>query len=142
MGGRLAEDLIFNMQTTGASNDIITATDIAYRIVCEFGMSSQLGPVSYGSVTSEHQDGISPTRMLSEQTRREINLEVQEIISSCCRETAEKLKQHNTFLHMLAESLLANETLDGEEIDIVYRCYVNQKSIEEDQQASKTRRNT
>jgi len=142
MGGRLAEALIFNVQTTGASNDIITATDIAYRIVCDFGMSSQLGPVSYGPATSEYQHGISPVSMLSEQTRREINLEVQTIITSCCRETTEQLKQHNTFLHMLAESVLANETLDGEEIDIVYRCYLNQKSIEEEQQTSKTRRDT
>ena len=79
--------------------------------------------------------------MLSEETLREINQEVRQLITQCCQETANILKRNNIFLHMLAESLLANETLDGEEIDIVYRCYTNQKSIEDEQhQTSKMRR--
>lgn len=141
MGGRLAEDLIFSMQTTGASNDIVTATDIAYRIVCDFGMSKQLGPISYSTVSSDYSNETSHPNMLSEETLREINQEVRQLITQCCQETANILKRNNIFLHMLAESLLANETLDGEEIDIVYRCYTNQKSIEDEQhQTSKMRR--
>ena len=132
MGGRLAEELIFSLQTTGASNDIITATDIAYRIVCDFGMSKEMGPISYSVVSSDYNTEKSHANMLSEQTLREINLDVKKLIEECCQETTELLKGHNLFLHMLAESLLANETLDGDEIDIVYRCYLNQKSIEKE----------
>ncbi|MEE4166018.1 MAG: ATP-dependent zinc metalloprotease FtsH [Desulfocapsaceae bacterium] len=142
MGGRLAEELIFNVQTTGAGNDIITATDIAYRIVCDFGMSGQLGPVSYSGVSSAYQGESAHPHMLSEQTLREINLEVKNLIDECCRKTSEILEKHNTFLHMLAESVLANETLDGEEIDIVYRCYSNQKSIEKEYQLDEKTRET
>ncbi len=140
MGGRLAEHAIFSLQTTGASNDILTATDIAYRIICDFGMSEKLGPISYSSCSAGYGDEPSCNTMLSEQTLREINLEVKHLVAKCCQEATEILREHNTFLHMLAESLLANETLDGDEIDIVYRCYTNQKSMENEHSLTSTRR--
>ena len=134
LAGRCAENLIFNLQTTGASNDISSATDIAYRIICDFGMSSKLGPISYRNSRGD-TDAAQPFHtLLSEAALREINLEVKQLISGCYEETSELLKEHNLFLHMIAEALLVNETLDQEEVDIVHRCYLNQKKVEREQQ--------
>ena len=133
MGGRLAEELIFGQQTTGASNDILSATIIAGRLVCEFGMSVNLGPVSYNveQLSAYHPSRIE--RTLSEQTRREIDQEISQIITECSKETAELIRKNTDLLHMIAEALMANETLDSEEVDIVHRCYLNQKSMKSSQ---------
>lgn len=125
MGGRLAEELIFNQRTTGASNDLLAATNIASRLACEFGMSDVLGPVAYGEyLTEDSAAAVKPKRFSSEHTLREIDTEVKRIVSECCSETSDLLKKHNVLLHMIAEALLINETLDGDELDIVYRCYI------------------
>ena len=134
LGGRLAEELIFGRLTTGASNDLLGATRIAHRLVCEFGMSEQLGPVSRMGNGPDHGDGASGGFwQQSEQTRREIDMEILRIVQHCYEDAKELLKAHDELLHMLAESLLAHETLDGEEVDIVYRCYLNHRQIEETQ---------
>lgn len=134
LGGRLAEELIFGRLTTGASNDLLGATRIAHRLVCEFGMSEQLGPVSRMGNGPPDGDGASGGFwQQSEQTRREIDMEILRIVQHCYEEAKELLKAHDELLHMLAESLLAHETLDGEEVDIVYRCYLNHRHIEEHQ---------
>jgi len=134
LGGRLAEELIFGRLTTGASNDLLGATRIAHRLVCEFGMSEQLGPVSRIGNGPDHGDGASGGFwQQSEQTRREIDMEILRIVQHCYEDAKELLKAHDDLLHMLAESLLAHETLDGEEVDIVYRCYLNHRQIEETQ---------
>lgn len=131
MGGRLTEELIFNQRTTGASNDLLVATDIACRLVCEFGMSETLGPVTYAKyLTEDHAAAPRPKRSVSEQTLREIDTEVKRIIAECCSDTNSLLKRHNVFLHMIAEALLVNETLDGDELDIVYRCYTQNSQYE------------
>jgi cell division protease FtsH len=67
----------------------------------------------------------------SQQTLREIDLEIMRIVQHSYESARELLKEHNDFLHMLAESLLAHETLDGEEVDIVYRCYLNRLRVKE-----------
>jgi len=131
MGGRQAEELIFGTQTSGASNDIVTATDIASKIVCDFGMSKHLGPVSYSHLSNNVDNG--QNGMLSEETIRDIDQEIKQILSTCCHETTAILKRNDLLLHMLAESLLVNETLDADEIDIVHRCYTNQKTAEKNQ---------
>ena len=133
MGGRLAEELIFGQQTTGASNDIFQATIIAGRLVCEFGMSTNLGPVSYNVEQLNAYHPSRCARTLSEQTRREIDQEISRIIDDCCQETTELIRKNTDLLHMLAEALMANETLDSEEVDIVHRCYRNQKSMKSSQ---------
>ncbi|THB77321.1 MAG: ATP-dependent metallopeptidase FtsH/Yme1/Tma family protein [Desulfobulbaceae bacterium] len=135
MGGRAAEELVFSEQTTGASGDIRTATDIAIRLVCEFGMSRKVGPVAFdldqaidGSVDPIHYQGIS------EQTRREIDLEIRILLTECYDETLTLLGKHTDLIHMLAESLLVNETLDSEEAEIVYRCYQKRRAIDSEKQ--------
>lgn len=132
LGGRLAEELVFGRVTTGASNDLLGSTEIAYRLVCEFGMSAHLGPIACnGRVAAEAFGGGGEFWQQSQQTLREIDLEIIRIVQHSYESARELLKEHNEFLHMLAESLLAHETLDGEEVDIVHRCYLNRLRIKE-----------
>ncbi len=130
MGGRIAEEIIFDHQTTGASNDIVVATEIATRLVCEFGMSSTIGPIAYMQEQSGFLGGNSVMKPYSEKTAERIDNEIKSIVDQCYFETKELLTSNNKFLHKLAEALLVNETVDGEEMDIVYQCYVNEVKIE------------
>ncbi|TKB08338.1 ATP-dependent zinc metalloprotease FtsH [Desulforhopalus sp. IMCC35007] len=120
LGGRISEEIVFKQLSTGASNDIAGATAIARRIVSEWGMSSAMGAMVYHSQTANQ-----PASPLSEKTTREIDLEIRRIIRDCYSQTEALLRQHNTLIHELAELLLVNETVDGEEVDIVIQCYLN-----------------
>ena len=123
LGGRAAEKLVFNHYTTGAGNDIERATDIARKMVCEWGMSENLGPVTFGKKEEEIFLGreIAQHRDYSESTAQEIDKEVRRIISSA-QATAEKLLSDNIdLLHRLSEALLEHEILDGEQIDLVIK---------------------
>ncbi len=127
LGGRIAEKIVFNHLSTGAANDIASATDFAVRLVCEWGMSSVIGSTAYHR---QHQGflGNNPrSGQYSEETAREIDLEVRRIINICYAETEKLLRDHNRLIHELAEILLINETIDAEEIDIVMQCYENKK---------------
>jgi cell division protease FtsH len=130
MGGRVAEEIIFDHQTTGASNDLISATEIATRLVCEFGMSSSIGPIAYMQEQGDFLGGGSTMKPYSEKTAERIDNEIKNVIEQCYTETNELLTQNNKFLHKLAEALLVNETVDGEEFDIVHHCYMNEREIE------------
>jgi cell division protease FtsH len=131
MGGRIAEELIFGHQTTGASNDIQSATEIAHRIVCEWGMSDKLGFIGY---SHEHEGflgaGTTMTKPYSEQTAETIDAEVKRVIDGCYFEAKKTLQTHNKFLHGMAEVLLTYEAMDSEEIDIVYRRYIKELEME------------
>jgi cell division protease FtsH len=132
LGGRLAEELVFGRVTTGASNDLVGSTQIAYRLVCQFGMSAHLGPIACTGWVAEESIGSGGDYWRqSQQTLREIDLEILRIVQHSYESARELLKEHSEFLHMLAESLLAHETLDGEEVDIVYRCYLNHLRVQE-----------
>ncbi len=136
LGGRIAEKIVFNHLSTGASNDIAAATDFAGRLVCEWGMSSVIGSTVY---RRQHDGFLGNTEIrsqYSEETAREIDLEVRKIINTCYAETEQLLRSHNRLIHELAEILLINETIDAEEIDIVMQCYAKSKeeeNIPEDQ---------
>ncbi|MEN8199759.1 MAG: ATP-dependent zinc metalloprotease FtsH [Thermodesulfobacteriota bacterium] len=132
MGGRIAEEIVFAHQTTGASNDIVSATEIATRFVCEFGMSAEIGPIAYSQEQEGFLGGTALTKPYSERTAERIDHEVKMLIEQCYRETTKLLTENNKFLHKLAEALLVNETVDGEEFEIVHHCYINEKKIEED----------
>jgi cell division protease FtsH len=131
MGGRVAEELIFGRLTTGASNDILSATDIATRLICEWGMNSTIGPVAHMQGHEGFLGYSSTIKPYSEQTAQAIDGEIKKTIETCYEETRQLLSEHNKLLHKLAEALLINETIDSEEISIVYHCYLNQKEIEE-----------
>jgi cell division protease FtsH len=119
MGGRIAEELVFQQKTTGAGNDIERATDLARRMVCEWGMSDVLGPVTFGKKEQEIFLGreISQHRDFSEQTAQIIDREVRDIVERNYRRAREILSTKLNILHDLAKALLEYETLDGVEVE-------------------------
>jgi cell division protease FtsH len=130
MGGRAAEALVFNRLTTGASNDILQATDIAARLVGEWGMSVELGPVAYRHSGEGFLGDSGQPRPHSEMIARRIDEEIRKLVGDCYDQAADLLKKHNRFLHKFAEALLLNETMDAEEVDIVYRSYLKERELE------------
>lgn len=117
-GGRAAEELIFTDYTTGAGNDIERATEMARRMVCEWGMSN-LGPLAYekreGPVFLGMQQG--GTREYSEAKAEEIDKEVYRIVNEAYQKAKQILKDNLDVLHRMAQALLELETLDGFEVD-------------------------
>ncbi|HWH80243.1 MAG TPA: ATP-dependent zinc metalloprotease FtsH [Candidatus Binatus sp.] len=122
-GGRVAEELVLNHMTTGAGNDIEKATDLAHRMVCEWGMSERLGPMTFGKKEEEIFLGRDFTQKVdySESTAIEIDAEVRRIIQESYLKAKDLLKTNLRLLHKVAESLLEKEVLDGSEIDAIVR---------------------
>jgi cell division protease FtsH len=122
-GGRAAEKLIFNELTTGAGNDIERASHLARKMVCEWGMSEKLGPLTYGAKEEEIFLGreITRHRDFSEDTANVIDDEVKKIVSSCMKRAEKILSENIDKLHRLANALLEREILDGDEIDKIIR---------------------
>jgi cell division protease FtsH len=123
MGGRAAEKLIFNELTTGAGNDIERATALARKMVCEWGMSEKLGPLTFGKKEEEIFLGreISQHRDYSEQTAMIIDDEVKKIVNIGMNRADSLLKENIDILHRLSDALLEREILDGEEIDKIIK---------------------
>jgi cell division protease FtsH len=130
MGGRIAEELVFGHYTTGASNDIKQASDIARRMVTEFGMSAKLGPVAYGGDDEPlflGREFATNSRTYSERTAELIDEEVQQIVREGENTARTLLGENREILDRMAEALLERETLDAEEIDAI----VNGKELPE-----------
>jgi cell division protease FtsH len=123
LGGRAAEKLIFGELTTGAGNDIERATELARKMVTEWGMSEKLGPLAYGQREEEIFIGRQITRHknYSEETAVTIDDEIKHIVVSCVRRAEKILEDNLDTLHRLAAALLEREILDGAEIDAVIR---------------------
>ncbi|WP_337872369.1 ATP-dependent zinc metalloprotease FtsH [Ignavibacterium sp.] len=123
LGGRAAEKLIFNHFTTGAGNDIEKATNIARKMVCEWGMSEKLGPLAYGAKEEEIFLGreIQRHKDYSEKTAQEIDEEVKLIIRKAEQRAETILKENIDLLHKLSKELLEREILDGDEIDAIIK---------------------
>ena len=119
MGGRAAEGLVLKRFTTGAGNDIEKATELARKMVCEWGMSEALGPLAFGQKDEQIFLGreISQHRDYSETTAQEIDREVKRIVMECYERAEKVLKKNIKVLHQLAETLLARESLSGEDIE-------------------------
>jgi cell division protease FtsH len=124
-GGRVAEELVLNHMTTGAGNDIEKATDLAHRMVCEWGMSEKLGPMTFGKKEEEIFLGRDFTQKVdySENTAIEIDAEIRRIIQESYQRAKDLLKKNVEVLHKIAETLLEKEVLDGSEIDAIVRQY-------------------
>ena len=116
LGGNVAERLIFGDTTTGASNDIEKATDLARRMVTEFGMSDKLGPLSFGKRDELVFLGreIGEQRNYSDEIAKQIDEEVRAIIDKAYERATEVLTTHRDRLVALAEKLVAEETVDAE----------------------------
>jgi cell division protease FtsH len=123
MGGRIAEELIFGQKTTGAGNDIERASDIARRMICEWGMSDRLGPISFGKKEGEVFLGrdIGHTQNYSEATAQVIDQEVREVVERNYRRARELLTSNMDVLHSMAAALLDYETLDADQIEMLMK---------------------
>jgi cell division protease FtsH len=127
-GGRAAEELILGHMTTGAGNDIERATELARKMVCEWGMSEKLGPMTFGKKEEEIFLGRDFTQKAdySESTAVQIDGEVRRVIMDAYERAKLLLRRNVEVLHKMAEALLERESLDGAEIDEILRLYGNQ----------------
>ena len=116
LGGRVAEALILDDISTGASNDIERATETARNMVTKYGMSERLGPISFGSGNDEVFLGkdYSHARNYSEAVASEIDDEIHSIVTGAYNRAKEILSAHIDKLHLLAEYLFKNEKIDGD----------------------------
>jgi cell division protease FtsH len=119
-GGRVAEEVFLNQMSTGAGSDIETATDLARRMVCEYGMS-RLGPLTFGKKEEQIFLGreIAQHRDFSEETARQIDLEVRRLIDEAYQSAHTLVETHADAMHRLAAALLERETIDAEEVRLL-----------------------
>ena len=144
MGGRVAEEIIFghNKVTSGASQDIKSATSLARNMVTKWGMSDELGPLSYGENEDEVFLGRSVTRSqhMSEETAKKVDLETRKIVDEGYKKAKQILNEKIEDLHKLAKALVTYETLSGEEIkDLIYKNIkpkLSKEDLEEDKEAT------
>ncbi len=123
LGGRAAEEIALHHMTTGAGNDLERATDLARKMVTEWGMSEKLGPLTFGK-KDEHiflGKEIAKHKDYSEKTAIDIDEEVKRIVLEAYAISKKILAEHYDLLDALAKALLEKETLDGEEIDALIR---------------------
>jgi cell division protease FtsH len=120
LGGRVAESLVLEEISTGAQNDLERATDLARKMICEFGMSEVLGPITFG----RRQDtqvflgrDISRDRNYSEEVAYSIDKEVRRLIEDAYEKTESMLKEHLDKLHLIAAALIEKETLEAFELE-------------------------
>ncbi len=121
MGGRIAEEVVLGIQTTGASNDIERASDIARKMVCAWGMSEKMGPLRWGN---EHEQiflgkEFATVKNYSEETAKMIDAEVKDIVIKCYKEATELVSKNKERLLKLSDALLEREMLSAEEVDML-----------------------
>jgi cell division protease FtsH len=119
LAGRIAEEVVFGRLTTGAANDIEKATELARRMVCEWGMSEKMGPLAYGKREEQvflGRDYGTRTQDYSEQTAIEIDAEVRGIVERQYQRVLKMISENRDKLEALAKALMERETLDAEEI--------------------------
>ena len=114
LGGRAAEELVFGAQTTGAANDIERATDLARKMIMQYGMSKKLGLMALATTQSEYLSGQSSINC-AESTAAEADQEVRELLQSCYEDACQLLRENRAHLDEIALYLLTKETLTGDE---------------------------
>jgi cell division protease FtsH len=119
-GGRVAEEIFLSQMSTGAASDIESATDLARRMVCEYGMS-RLGPLTFGKKEEQIFLGreIAQHRDFSEETARQIDLEVRRLIDDAYQSAHTILEANQPAMHRIAAALLERETIDAEEVKLL-----------------------
>jgi cell division protease FtsH len=123
LGGRTAEEIVLQQQTTGAGDDLEKATEMARKMVCEWGMSDKLGPLTFGK-NEEHiflGREVARQKDYSEDTALAIDSEIKRIIVDCATRARQILEENIEKLHALARALLERESLDSEEIARILR---------------------
>ncbi len=132
LGGRAAEEVALKHLTTGAGNDLERATELVRKMVCEWGMSEKLGPITYGK-REEHiflGKEISKSKDYSEKTAEEIDEETKNIVRTAYREAKDLLTRNSDVLEALANMLLEKETLDSKEIDDLIESVKKERTVE------------
>jgi cell division protease FtsH len=124
-GGRVAEELVFSQTTTGAGDDIEKATELARKMVCQWGMSEELGPMTFGRREEQVFLGrdIAHNRDYSEHTAIEIDREVRRMVDAAFQRARKLLSDNLPLLHALSDRLLQKEVLDGGEVAEMVKAY-------------------
>ncbi|MBZ4423079.1 ATP-dependent zinc metalloprotease FtsH [Myxococcus sp. RHSTA-1-4] len=121
MGGRIAEELMFNEMSSGAANDIERATETARAMVCRWGMSEKMGPLAFGKSDGEVFLGrdFNSSKDYSEDTARQIDAEVRNIVVGCYEKGKQLLTENIEALKRVSDALVEYETLDAEDVNIL-----------------------
>jgi len=119
LSGRVAEELIFNEMTTGASNDLKVATEILHEMICKYGMSEKLGPLTFGKTRDQIFLGrdMFESKDYSDDVARQIDLEIKQIVDQCYAESKRLLEGNREKLEKLVARLKEKEVIEGAEID-------------------------
>lgn len=119
LGGRVAEALVLKEISSGASNDLQRATSLARQMICEYGMSSELGPMTFGHRQDQVFLGrdIGRDKDYSEEVAAKIDKEIRKFIDEAYQKTESLLNENMDKLHLIADALIERETLEGQEID-------------------------
>jgi cell division protease FtsH len=138
-GGRVAEELVFDHMTTGAGDDIEKATELARKMVCEWGMSKELGPMTFGRREEQVFLGrdIAHSKDYSEHTAVEIDREVRRIVDEAYQRARGLLVDNMTLLHALAERLLEKEVVEGAEVAEMLKAYKEGRPLASAREAAK-----
>jgi cell division protease FtsH len=130
-GGRVAEELVFDHMTTGAGDDIEKATELARKMVCEWGMSRELGPMTFGRREEQVFLGrdIAHAKDYSEHTAVEIDREVRRIVDEAYQQARSLLTESTPLLHALADRLLEKEVVEGAEVAEMVKAYREGRSL-------------
>jgi cell division protease FtsH len=133
-GGRAAEELVLGHTTTGARDDIEKATELARRMVCEYGMSDKLGPIALGKKEEQIFLGRDFTQMqdYSDDTAIQIDDEVRRILNEAYQRAKSLLAENIDLLHLMAEHLLEKEALDGAQIEEILRTHREQRASQQE----------
>jgi cell division protease FtsH len=134
MGGRVAEELVFNQLTTGAGNDLDQATNLARKMVCNWGMSEKIGPLTFGK-KDEHiflGKEMARPRDYSEQTAIDIDNEIRKIVIAAQDRARKVLSENVDKLHILANALLEKEVLTGDQINEIMEEKDQAEAVEEE----------
>jgi cell division protease FtsH len=130
LGGRAAEEIVFQQQTTGAGDDLEKATEMARKMVCEWGMSDKMGPLTFGKAEEHIFLGreVARPKDFSEETAVLIDSEIKRIVVECATRARHMIESNLEKLHALARALLERESLDGEEIARILRVPLQQEA--------------
>ena len=133
-GGRAAEEIVLGHTTTGARDDIEKATELARRMVCEYGMSERLGPITLGKKEEQIFLGRDFTQLqdYSDNTAIEIDAEVRRILTEAYQRAKSLLSENIDLLHVMAEQLLEKEVLDGAQLDEIMRAHREQRASQQE----------
>ncbi|BCO09605.1 ATP-dependent zinc metalloprotease FtsH [Desulfolithobacter dissulfuricans] len=134
MGGRAAEEIIFGQRSTGAQDDLLQSTEIATSMICKWGMANTLAPRAYVREGGGFLGDPMTMLLHSDEAERQIDQEINDILQQCYQKARDILTENRDYLNQVAEVLLKEETLDNEELDIIFEC-TTQKAREEKNKA-------